>query len=46
MGILGFIFGLTGLSYAITAKNDLNKLKQDFEEFKASLKTSNTLNKN
>ena len=46
MGILGFIFGLAGLSFAITAKSDIAKLKQEFEDFKASIKTSDSLNKN
>lgn len=37
MGIIGFIFGLAGLSYAIKAKDDVAKLKVEFEELKASL---------
>lgn len=37
MGVLGFIFGLAGLSFALTAKTDIAKLKQEFEEFKTSL---------
>lgn len=44
MGIIGFIFGLAGLSYATAAKNDIAKLKIEFENFKASLETSNKLN--
>jgi len=40
MGIIGFIFGLAGLSFAITAKNELAKLKEDFESFREELKNS------
>ncbi|WP_412970853.1 hypothetical protein [Glaciecola sp. MF2-115] len=45
MGIIGFIFGLAGLSYATTAKNDIAKLKIEFEDFKASLEASDKSNK-
>lgn len=46
MGIIGFVFGLAGLSYATTAKRDIAKLKQEFEDFKVSLAASDKLNKN
>ena len=46
MGIIGFIFGLAGLSYATKAKSDIANLKQEFEDFKATLKASGGLNKN
>lgn len=46
MGIIGFIFGLASLSYATTAKRDIAKLKQEFENFKVSLEASGKLNKN
>mgnify|MGYP003443472117 CR=1 FL=1 len=36
MGVLGFIFGLSGLSYAVKSKNDIDELKKEFESFKAS----------
>ncbi len=39
MGIIGFIFGLAGLSYATTAKRDIAELKQEFEDFKASIES-------
>ncbi|MFQ3235953.1 MAG: hypothetical protein ACI9C4_001517 [Paraglaciecola sp.] len=45
MGIIGFIFGLAGLSYATAAKRDIAKLKQEFEDFKLSLKATDKLNK-
>lgn len=44
MGIIGFIFGLAGLSYATTAKNDIAKLKIEFEDFKASIESSDKSN--
>ncbi|MDC2889010.1 hypothetical protein Q4575_07245 [Psychrosphaera sp. 1_MG-2023] len=40
MGVLGFIFGLAGFSYANAVKSDIAKLRQEFEDFKASLNTS------
>ena len=46
MGIIGFIFGLAGLSYATTAKNDIAKLKKEFENFKASIEILERSNKN
>ena len=46
MGIIGFIFGLAGLSYAMTAKKDVAKLKQEFEDFKTSLEDSNHASEN
>ena len=46
MGIIGFIFGLAGLSYATTAKNDIAKLKIEFEDLKASIEASDKSNKN
>ena len=46
MGIIGFIFGLAGLSYAMTAKKDVAKLKQEFEDFKTSLEGSNHASEN
>ncbi|MFT6408870.1 MAG: hypothetical protein ACJAQ6_002292 [Arenicella sp.] len=45
MGIIGFIFGLAGLSYAITAKSDIVKLKQEFEDFKTSLEVTERIAK-
>ncbi|GLS84552.1 hypothetical protein [Paraferrimonas haliotis] len=39
MGILGFIFGLAGLSIATTAKKDIAKLTSELEELKASLES-------
>lgn len=45
MSIIGFVFGLAGLSYATTAKRDLAKLKQEFEDLKISLEASNQLDK-
>ena len=46
MGIIGFIFGSAGLSYAMTAKSDIAKLKIEFEDFKASLEAPDKSNKN
>jgi hypothetical protein len=46
MSIIGFIFGMAGLSYATTAKRDVAKLKQEFEDFKASLEVTKKLDKN
>ncbi len=43
MSIIGFIFGLAGLSYATTARRDIAKLKQEFEDFKAALNASKSL---
>lgn len=45
MSIIGFIFGVAGLSYVTTAKRDIAKLKQEFENFKISLETSEELDK-
>jgi hypothetical protein len=46
MGIIGFIFGLAGLSFAMTAKSDVAKLKQEFEAFKTSLESSDHVSEN
>lgn len=40
MGIIGFIFGLAGLSVAMTAKNQLASLKQEFEDMKKNIENS------
>ncbi len=44
MGIIGFIFGLAGLSVAMTAKNQLASLKQEFEDLKKKTEDSGVLN--
>ena len=45
MSIIGFVFGLAGLSYATTARRDIAKLTQEFEDFKAVLNASKSLDK-
>ncbi|WP_158589095.1 hypothetical protein [Alginatibacterium sediminis] len=45
MGIIGFVFGLAGLSYALAAKRDIADLKQEFESLKLSLATEKPKNK-
>ncbi|WP_394174738.1 hypothetical protein [Thalassotalea litorea] len=39
MGILGFIFGLAGLSYAMKAKSDIAHLQQEFADLKTRVKS-------
>jgi|GEM_PF-464604 len=45
MSIIGFIFGLAGLSYAVTAKHDVATLKKEFKDFKLSLEASDKSNR-
>jgi len=43
MEIIGFIFGLGGLSFALQAKEQLSKLKVEFDELKYNLEKSGVL---
>lgn len=40
IGIIGFIFGLAGLSYAKAAKEDITQLKKEFEVLRSSNKNN------
>jgi hypothetical protein len=40
LGIIGFIFGMAGLSIAVKARDDLVKLKQEIKDLKETLKPS------
>lgn len=44
MAIIGFVFGLAGLSFATKAKNDVAQLKMEFEDFKRSVEASSPPN--
>jgi hypothetical protein len=46
MGIIGFIFGLAGLSYATTAKKEIANLRQEFQDFKLSVEFRDKINNN
>ena len=37
MGIMGFIFGMAGLSLAMTARHELTSLKKAFDDLKKNL---------
>ena len=43
MSIMGFIFGMAGLSLAITAKNQLASLRKEFEDLKKNIEDSGVL---
>ena len=45
MGILGFVFGLSGLSFALIAQEKITSLKKDFNHLKKNLEDSGTLTK-
>lgn len=42
MGLLGFVFGLSGLSFSLTAMGQVSSLKSEFEEFKKNMPGSDT----
>ena len=42
-GLLGFIFGLSGLSYAIIARGQIASLQKEFEDLKKNLENSGVL---
>jgi hypothetical protein len=43
MGILGFIFGLSGLAFAIIAWEQITALKKEFNDLKMDLEDSGNL---
>jgi hypothetical protein len=43
MGIIGFIFGLSGLSFALMSREQLTALKKEFDELKKNLEDSELL---
>ena len=43
MGILGFVFGMSALSFAIKAQGDIATIKEDLEALKKQLKNPGTL---
>ncbi len=45
MNVLGFIFGLAGLSFAIIAWLQIDSLKKEFDELKKDLGDSGALKK-
>ena len=45
MGIIGFVFGLAGLSFALMGKEKIEALRKEFDELKKNLEDSGTLNK-
>ncbi len=42
-GLMGFIFGMSGLSFAIIAWGQIASLKKEFEDLKKSLEDSGVL---
>lgn len=46
MEMMGFIFGLAGLSFALMAKEQISKLKKEFETLKKSLEGSGVIKEN
>ena len=43
MDVIGFIFGLAGLSFALQAKEQLAKLKIEFDDLQKNLEESGVL---
>ncbi len=43
MEVVGFVFGLSGLSFALIAWERIAKLKKEFEELKSNLEASGIL---
>ncbi len=39
-GMMGFIFGMTGMAFAVIAWEKVGALKKEFEEFKKNLGNS------
>ena len=45
MGIMGFVFGLAGLSFALIAQEKIASLKKEFDDLKKNLESSGNLTK-
>ena len=43
MEIIGFVFGLAGLSFALIVKEQIAKLKKEFESLKKDLEESGVI---
>lgn len=43
MEIIGFVFGLAGLSFALMVKEETGKLRKEFESMKKNLEDSGVI---